>query len=95
MSKEVIYLNSDNSTTHCPLSNNSEVKAIEEASLVVQDKEILEEGTQYSIAEQPVGCKIIALRLHHLELGQKKILRSIAGLHPICLLYTSPSPRDS
>ena len=82
MSKEVNCLPSNN-TAYCPLSNDSEVKRLQKESLSVHDKEISEERAKYLISEQPIGCKIIALRLHHLEQGQKKILRTIAGLNPI------------
>ena len=82
MSKEVNSLPSNN-TEYCPLSNGSEVNPIEKRSLSGHDKEISEEGAKYLISDQPIGCKIIALRLHHLEQGQKKILRTIAGINPI------------
>ena len=82
MNKEVNNRPNDN-IAYCPLSNDSEVKRLENGSLSIHDKEISEEATKYLISEQPIGCKIIALRLHHLEQGQKKILRTIAGLHPI------------
>ena len=72
-----------NNAAYCPITNDSEVNRLEKGSLSAHDKEIYEEGANYLISEQPIGCKIIALRLHHLEQGQKKILRSIASLNPI------------
>ena len=83
MRKGVVNVDRDNNAAYCKLSNASEVKAIKGTSLCLQDKGIYEDGAQYPITETPIGCKVIALRLHHLEQGQKKIIRTIAGLNPI------------
>ena len=83
MSKGVVNVYGNNDTASCPLSNGLEVNQVAETSLCLQDKELCEEGAQYSIAETSIGCRVIALRLQHLEQGQKKILRTIAGLNTI------------
>ena len=79
MSKELRNL--PNTTTYCRLSNASVDKPSEGTSLYVQDKELSEEESYYPIAETSTG-KIIALRLYHLELGQKKILHTLSGIQP-------------
>ena len=83
MSKEVTYLHNNHNIPDCPLSNDREVKSFEIAGLSTHEKGISDEGFTQSNIEQPIGCKIIASRLHHLEQGQKRILRTIASLQPI------------
>ena len=83
MSKEVPYLHNNHNIADCPLPNNRELKPFKIEGLSIQEKGISEESSTQSIIEQPIGCKIIASRLHHLEQGQKRILRTIASLQPI------------
>ena len=36
----------------------------------------------------------LLLKVNNLKMINKKILKEITAKYPICLLYTSPSPRD-
>lgn len=87
MSKVLNKVQIDHNTIRRELNNGlgSEVKPSKKKNLSTQDKGVTEEISQYTVEETAIGCKVIALRLHHLELGQKKILRTIADLHPIVL----------
>lgn len=68
--------------TEYPLSNGREVKEIDTTGLTTHEKRVPEDASTRSIIEQTIGCKVIASRLHHLEQGQKKILRTIVNLQP-------------
>ena len=87
MSKVLNKVQIDHNTIRRELNNGlgSEVKPSKKKNLSTQDKGVTEEISQHTFEETAIGCKVIALRLHHLELGQKKILRTIADLHPIVL----------
>ena len=82
MSKEARSLHNLINTANCHLSNTSEDEPSEGTSLYLQDKELSEEESYYPISETS-AAKIIALRLHHLELGQKKILHTLSGIHSV------------
>ena len=84
MSQEVPYQQNSHNNTEVLLSNGREVKQFDFVDYTAHEKGVSEESsTTRSITEQAIGCKIIASRLHHLEQGQKKILRTIVSLQPI------------
>ena len=84
MSQEVPYLQNCQNNTEVLLTNGREVKQLNFGDHTTLEKGVPEEGSATrSITEQAIGCKIIASRLHHLEQGQKKILRTIVSLQPI------------
>ena len=83
MSKEVPYQQSCQNNSEILLTNGREVKQFEFVDHTTLERGAPEEAsTTRSITEQAIGCKIIASRLHHLEQGQKKILRTIVNLQP-------------
>ena len=78
------YLQNCQNNTEVLLTNGREVKQLEFVDHTTLERGAPEEAsTTRSITEQAIGCKIIASRLHHLEQGQKKILRTIVSLQPI------------
>ena len=79
MSKDV--RSSHSSYNNGYLSNNSEDAPREGTSLYLEDKKLWDEEKYYPIAETS-AANVIALRLHHLELGQKKILHTLLDIHP-------------
>ena len=81
MSKVENNLNSTKNSNPVRLSNAPENRPIKDSSLLLQDKEYADGEYSDNDAEKS-ATKIIAVRLHQLELGQKKILHALSSIYP-------------
>ena len=80
MSKVDKNVNTSKNSRPADLSNGSENRPIKDFHLHLQDKESADVEYFDNCAEKD-AAKIIALRLHQLELGQKKILHALSSIY--------------